>query len=297
MNDAPNLVSMVRWPRLLVAVCAAGMLALTVHVTLVQWLHVSNPSFHSVPAEVLNTLAMVYAAAWLYDCIRSQYGGRSAALHVIVLFAVLACLNGTVRNAFMTGYCSTTTPLRWLFGALSSIRPLAYSAIAAASIAWVCRFRQGGRRLAAGAAAGLGLALVVAPVLALSEQAMYAQLAHLLPSAGWCKLPYGIEIMVPAYLTAIEPALGSFACIAIVWPHLPLRPVVRTASFVVLVLALKKQLLASFLYALLAPGSAVDALVSMGQLSLSAALLGLLTVWGWRWAQRTPVLPHARRGA
>lgn len=293
MNDAPNLFSTVRWPRLLVAICAAGMLALTVHVLAVQWLHVPNPTFQSLPAEALNTVVMVCAAAWLYGCIRLQQSGRSAALHVVVLFAVLSCLNATLRNAFMTGYCSTTAPLRWFFGALSSIRPLLFVAIATASIAGVCRFRQGGPRLAAAVVAGLLLALVVSPGLALSEQAIYAQLAHLLPSAGWCKLPYGADVMVPAYLTTIEPALGCFLCIAIVWPQLPTRPLMRAASFVVLVLALKKQLLAAFLYALLSPGPAVDALVSMGQLVLSTALLALLTVWGWRWVQRTSLSQHA----
>jgi hypothetical protein len=292
MNDAPNLFSTVRWPRLLVAICAAGMLALTVHVVAVQWLHVPNPTFHSLPAEALNTVVMVCAAAWLYGCIRLQQSGRSAVLHVIVLFAALACLNATVRNAFMTGYCSTTTPLRWLFGAMSSIRPLIYLAIATASIAGVCRFRPGGPRLAAAVVAGLLLALVVSPGLALSEQAIYAQLAHLLPSAGWCKLPYGADVMIPAYLTTFEPALGCFLCIAIVWQQLPTRPLMRIGSFVVLVLALKKQLLAPFLYALLTSGSAVDALASMGQLVLSTALLALLTVWGWRWAQRTRLPRH-----
>lgn len=293
MNDAPHLFSTVRWPRLLVALCAAGMLALTVHVAAVQWLHVPNPTFHSLPAEALNTVAMVCAAVWLYGCIRLQPRGRSAALQALVLFAVLACLNATVRNAFMTGYCSTTAPLRWLFGAVSSVRPLIYLAIATASIAGVCRFRQGAPRIAAAVVAGLLLALVVSPGLALSEQAIYAQLSHLLPSAGWCKLPYGADVMIPAYLTTIEPALGGFLCIAIVWPQLPARPLARIASFVALVLALKKQLLAPFLYAVLTPGPALDGLVSMGQLSLSTAVLGLLTVWGWRWAQRAPSSRHA----
>ena len=288
MTHAPNWCATVRWPRLLVAICAAGMLALTVHVTAVQWLHIANPVFNSLPADAVNTLVMVLAGAWLYDCLRPQLSGRSPAWRVIVLFAVLACLNATVRNAFMTGYCSTTTPLRWLFGALSSIRPLAYFAIAAASIAGLCRFRPGAPRLAAGAVVAIVLALVVAPGLALGEQAIYAQLANLLPSAGWCKLPYGMDVMVPAYLTAVEPALGSFACIAIVWSRLPARPFLRTASFVVLVLALKKHLLALFLYAAVTEGSVLDALLSMGQLSLSVAVLGLLTVWGWRWAQRAP---------
>jgi hypothetical protein len=273
------------------------MLALTVHVTVVQWLHVENPAFHSLLADAVNTLVMVYAAVWFYDCLRAQPSGRSPLWSAIVLFAVLACLNATLRNAFMTGYCSTTTPLRWFFGALSCLRPFAYFAIAAAAIAGVCRFRQGAPRLAAGAAAGLLLALVVAPGLALGEQAIHVQLADLLPRAGWCKLPYGMEIMIPAYVTAVEPALASFACIALVWSRLPARPLLRTVSFVLLILALKKQLLASFLYAALTQGSIVDALVSMGQLSLSAAVLGLLTVWGWRWAQRTPNVAHAHAHA
>ncbi|MDG0026293.1 hypothetical protein [Trinickia sp. Y13] len=289
MNEATTIFAGVRWPRLTIGACLTGGLALTIHVVMVQWLKVSNPDFHSPLPEVLNATVMVYAAMWLDRCLRAQYAGRSPALRIFVLFALLACLNATVRNAFMTGYCSTTTPLRWLFGPLSSVSPIVYFAVAAALTAGVCQFRQNGVRLAAGAGVALLLVAVVSPGLSLMEQAAYVQLSALLPSVGWCKLPYGMDVMIPAYLTSVEPALASFACIALVWRYLPERPLLRTVSFVVLILALKKQLLASLLYPFFAPGSALTALASMGQLSLAAAALGLLTVGFWRWVRPVPL--------
>jgi len=292
MNDATTIFAGVRWPRLMIGICLTGGLALTIHVVMVQWLKVSNPDFHSPLPEVLNVVVMVYAAMWLDRCLRAQYAGRSPALRIFVLFVLLACLNGTVRNAFMSGYCSTMTPLRWLFGALSSVRPIAYFAVAAALTAGVGQFRQSEARLAAGVGLALLLVGIVSPGLSIMEQAAYQPLSDLLPSIGWCRLPYGMDVMIPAYLTSVEPALASFACIALVWRYLPERPLFRTVSFVMLILALKKQLLASLLYPFFAPGSALTALASMGQLSLAAAALGLLTVVFWRWAQRVP--PRSR---
>lgn len=289
MNDATTVFAGVRWSRLMIGVCLTGGLALSIHVVMVQWLKVSNPDFHSPLPELLNAMVMVYAAMWLDRCLRAQYAGRSAALRIFVLFVLLACLNATVRNAFMTGYCSTTTPLRWIFGALSSVRPIVYFAVAAALTAGVGQFRREGVRLAAGAGLALLLVAAVSPGLSLMEHAAYGRLSHLLPSVGWCKLPYGMDVMIPAYLTSVEPALASFACIALVWRYLPERALLRTVSFVVLILALKKQLLASLLYPLFAPGSTLTALASMGQLSLAAAALGLSTVGFWRWAQRAPL--------
>lgn len=293
MNDAPTMFAAVRWPRLAVGVCLTGALALSIHIAMVQWLNITNPTFDSVFPELLNAAVMTCAAIWLYGCLQAQPGIRSGAMRIFLLFALLACLNGTVRNAFMTGYCSTTTPLRWFFGALSAVRPAAYFAAAAALTAGACQFRPYWARLAAGVAVALMLVFVVSPGVSMMERAIYAQLSDLLPSAGWCKQPYGVDIMMAAYATTIEPALASFACIALVWRHLPGRPLARTALFVVLILALKKQLLSSFLYPFFTAGPVLMALASMGQLTLAAGALGLLTALFWRWAQRRPVAANA----
>lgn len=286
MSEAPTLFATVRWPRLAVGVCVTGALALSIHIAMVQWLGITNPKFDSVFPEVLNAVVMTYAAMWLYGCLQAQPCMRSGALRVFLLFALLACLNGMLRNAFMTGYCSTTTPLRWFLGALSAMPPAVCFAAAAALTAGAGLVRPQWARLAAGAAVGLALVFVVSPGVSMMERAAYTYLADLIPSAGWCKLPYGFDVTIAAYATTIELSLASFACIALVWRHLPGRSIAQTAWFIVLILALKKQLLASLLYPFFASGPVLVALASMGQLTLAAGALGLLTAGFWRWAQR-----------
>lgn len=293
MSDAPTMFTAVRWPRLAVGVCLTGALALSIHIALVQWLNITNPTFDSPFPEVLNAAVMTCAAMWLYGCLKAQPCIRSGAMRIFVLFVLLACLNGTIRNAFMTGYCSTTTVLRWFFGALSALRPAVWFAAAAVLTAGACQFRAYWARVAAGAAVALMLVFVVSPGVSMMERTLYAHLSDLMPSAGWCKLPYGVDIMIAAYATTIEPALASFACIALVWRHLPGRPFAQTALFVVLILALKKQLLSSFLYPLFSAGPVLKALASMGQLTLAAGGLGLLTALFWHWAQRRPTAASA----
>jgi hypothetical protein len=263
-----------------------GVLALSVHVVMLQVLHVPYPgaALRTKLPEVLNGAIMIWAATWVYDGLRARWNDRSAWVCAATLFALLAGLNETLRAAFMSGYCSTQAPVRWLIGLLASLRPLAAYAAAVGFAVGLSRFRSTQGRQCGCAAAALVSAYFVAPALGAADAVMRTHVAQWMPAGGWCALPYGPNILIPAYLTFVEPVLLCFAYVALVWNRLPGCGLRRTVGFVVLILALKRHLLASFLYAIYAPGPAITALASAGQFSLEAAALGCLTAVSWRWA-------------
>ncbi|WP_162878172.1 hypothetical protein [Trinickia diaoshuihuensis] len=277
----------VRWGRLTLGVVATGVLSLSVHVVMLQVLHVPYPGavLRTKLPDVLNGALMIWAAIWVYDVLRTQWDGRSAWLCLATLFALLAGLNETLRAAFMSGYCSTHTPVRWLIGLLASLRPFTAYAVAAGFAAGIAQFRSKTVRIGGTAAAALVSAYFIGPALVAADAAIRAQAARWMPDGGWCTLPYGIDVLVPAYLTFIEPVFLCFACAILVWNRLPGGAPGRTAAFVLLILALKRHVLASLLYAIYAPGPAMTALASVGQFSLEAAALAGLTAVSWRWAR------------
>lgn len=279
----------VRWGRLTLGVCLTAVLALSVHVAMLQLLQVPYPhaSFHSALPDWLNSAVMLGAAVWLYGSVAEQWRTRPAAFRLFILFALLFCLNEGLRAAVMNGYCSARSWFgRGWFGLLAGVRDAAYFFIAAGLAASIGCFRRTGWRLAGVILSAAVLVFVVSPSLAAMEAAIRAGTAHGIPVDGWCELPYGMDVVLPAYLTFVEPVLASLVCVALVWRRLPGAALSQAASFALLVLALKKQLLMSFLYAAFTPGPILTALASMGQFSLEAAALGFLTASSWRYARK-----------
>jgi hypothetical protein len=289
MDRAPTMLEGIRWGRLAVGVCVTTILGLSVHAVMLQWLHVPYPdtAFRSTAAELLNQATMLWAAVWLYGCLRERLSARSAPFRTFVLFLLLFGLNETLRGAFMNGYCLTGSSFgRAAVGLLSTLPRACTFGLVAGLAAGIGYFQNRGTRLSAGILAVVFLAFVVSPSSAVLEAVIRERVSHWMPVAGWCRLPYGMDVLIPAYLTFLEPVLASFACIALIWRHLPGPAWRHATAYALTILALKKQLWMSFLYAAFGPGPFLTALASMGQFSLEAAALGALTALSWRWARR-----------
>lgn len=287
MKTVARVFEGVRWGRLVCGVLLTTVLGLSVHAVMLQVLHVPYPSavLESKLPEVLNGAIMMWAAIWLYDGLRARQTDCAAWVRVVILFVLLAGLNGTLRGALMNGYCSTREPVRWLIALLLTSHYLIYFAVIAGFAGAMSRFQSNTVRLAGVAAGALLAAFVLTPGLMALDAAISARVAHWVIAGGWCRLPYGMDVLLPAYASFLEPVLACLVCLALIWRCLPVHPLGRVAAFVVLVLALKRQLLMPFLYAAFAPGPAVTALASMGQFSLEAAALAGLTVLSWWWAR------------
>lgn len=278
----------VHWGRLLIGLSLALVLSLSVHAIMLQVLHVPFPSAQIktwVPFQVFTNVALVAGAIWLYGCIRSNHGQRARAFPAFILFILMCGFDETLRAWVMNSYC-TLPPLNsaFFFGFIALSGAL-FPAAAAVLIALTAPYMQ--RRWQQGVGAillGLLLTFAVAPLVSAAQQAGAAYLIDLAPSQGWCKLPYGPNVLVPAYLTFIEPVLACGFSVALGWKYVPRGFWVKISVFMLLALALKKQLFAASFYAAYADLPFWTALSSMGQFSLEAAVLGLTTALSWGWA-------------
>jgi hypothetical protein len=94
-------------------------------------------------------------------------------------------------------------------------------------------------------------------------------------------MPYGAHVLIPAYITYLEPAIGCIAFAALVWPRLAEQPRTSYLRFVGLVLLLRRSLFPPFIYAVAEPGHPFTALASAGQFSLETIALALLAALTW----------------
>ncbi|KVA60533.1 hypothetical protein WI61_24935 [Burkholderia cepacia] len=297
MNIKAHIFSDLSWRRLIIGLCITGVLSLSVHAVMLQWLHVPYPAapMESWLPEFINNVTMVWAANWLYGCLRAQCPSRSSVYRVFVLFLLLTGLNETLRSWFMNGYCSTGQKTQWLYQTLGSLQHVAYYALVATLVATMSGHSKAGWKLAIALALGGLLTFAVTPGLNAASAAVLYHFQDWAPTGGWCQLPYGPVVLIPAYLTFIEPLAACLCCVAFAWRQLGARRFMRACQFALLILALKKQLFMSFLYAIYAPMPAWTALLSMGQFTLEAAALGLCMALSWRYANGSVAIRPSRR--
>lgn len=216
---------------------------------------------------------------------RLRFPSWSVSCLILVLFALLSGLNETLRGGFMNAYCSTPRLTGWIFPTISSIRNGAYYAVIALLAAVVNQFWSISLKFTVATLSAVLLSFIIVPGLGRATAGVMNYFVHLAPSGGWCKLPYRVYVLLPAWLTFIEPVLACLFCVAFAWMHIAELRTTKNFLFMVMVLALKKQLLMAFFYASFAPVPFWTGLLSMGQFTLEAALLGLLTACSWFYAK------------
>jgi hypothetical protein len=130
---------------------------------------------------------------------------------------------------------------------------------------------------------------VAAPLIAMAMGPLLQAMSNLAPQSEWCTLPYGANVLIPAYMTFAEPVVACFAAAAFAWNGLSASRGTRLLQFMVIVVAIKKQLFTPIVYALVAKVSFMAALLSESQFQLEAVALALLTGLAWEWSLARPV--------
>jgi hypothetical protein len=281
ISDAPLRV--LRWPRLAIGMLLAGSAALSVHAVMLQALHVPFPDMSVVNGAckfVIRAIAMgglIALAQYTRDGLRGSFPLRWGAL-----FLIDATLTESlIRAPFMDAYCTTA----WVFPFVSNIPKLLTIALGTAlALLAAPRLALLWQKVAA-AVVIMGITTYIAnPLWGWSLQPIMHSIAALAPQGEWCELPYGADVLIPAYLSFIEPTLGCLGAVALTWDRLSPSRAIRFVQFLVLILAIKNQLITPFVYAAFAKLPLVTALFSEGQFALEAATLALLTGATWEWA-------------
>jgi hypothetical protein len=213
-----------------VCLIAAGFVALSIHVAMlaagVPFPSTRPPIWARWIAQSVSVASVLAFLALALPRLRHlDYLRRT-----LLTFVLLAALKETLRGAIMNGVVTTG----WLFSATTLIQPLVRALIVAALCVFAMRWARSGIRLIAialvvgaisvGASmlSGIVLAPLTARFAALSRPDLY-------------EFPYPLQVMIPAYLTFLEPVIATVVMAAMTWPRLPAGRMSRVASFAALV--------------------------------------------------------------
>jgi hypothetical protein len=280
----------IRWPRLVAGIFLTAVIALSVHVVMLQILGVPFPDLSViVPSfkfliRTVATLGLIFLWQFAGQNLRWSFFKQWGAL-----FLIATMLTETlIRGPFMEGYCTTAL----VFAFVSNTQKVLTIALSSAMIvAATPRLPLAWQKVVAAAAITALTVFAVSPLLGWIMGPVIQSISHLAPQSEWCVLPYGANVLAPAYLTFLEPVLGCLAAAILVWDRLSPSRRLRFAQFTLMVLAIKNQLLMPFVYAVFAKVPFLQALTSEGQFALEAIALVVLTGLTWEWSAKRKLGP------
>ena len=154
--------------------------------------------------RVAQTLALL--VFWQYA---SRDAHRSFFVQWGLLFLIFSMLpENLFRAPFMAGYCTHA----WVFAFVSNIPKLLGIAIVCALVVAASPYlRRAWQQLVAATILAAFAMFALSPLLGMAFAPVMKAIAGLAPQSEWCTLPYGLNVLIPAYLSFAEPTL---ACVA-----------------------------------------------------------------------------------
>jgi len=278
----PRDIRHLDWKRLLPGMLVTLIVALSVHVVMLQILDIPYPNPSGQPAAV--TLAKgvlsVVALAVFFRLARQSLPGPLP-LQAVIVFLLDAGLRESLRGAAMEGF--VTTAYAYSFGhALGRLAPLLIRdfllVLAAGSI----------KRWSLLAPVLLALSATVSFWL---QPAIGAAVGQLLAGLGLQEhedvylMPYGWQVLIPAYATFAEPVISCMIMAALVWPRFAGRSrAVWLVSFAGLAALIRGSLALMALDSFFVPQPLWLAFLSTGQFCFETLALAGLSAVVWRWA-------------
>ena len=266
------------WPKVLAGATLTGFCALSVHVVMLEWLHVPYP--YGYPEDGLPPFLPEAALALAVVCFWRLASDRLAILpraaQCAILFLLLAMLREQlVRKPTMEGVVTTA----WIHSFVANIPMLVpFLVLACLVVPFTPRLATAWQRIGGALAAALLAFAVAGPLFARAFQPLLASIAFL-EHGEVCT--HGPCVEIPAYLTYIEPVTAAFVVVALVWDRLSPRPPLRLAQFVLLLMVMDLSFFRPPVYGLYDPAGFGAGMLSMGQFWLEHLVLALGTAATW----------------
>ena len=273
MNKLSKSVS---WPILTVGAIVTMVVSLSVHAVMLQGFHVPYPSgfpssgWARLPDGILSAFGAIYLSAHLPESIRR----RSFVLRCGLVFLMLATIRETFfRDPFMEFINLSNFTLYPFLDNVPNLLPLAVIAIGVES--WT---RRRHRFIANVVAAALLAAIAGLLVQTLADHAFAGVAAFTESREGHQRygLPYDWHILVPAYLTFLEPVIAALVIGGAVRNNLPRKSLTRFGITAALIVALKGPVVAPFINIHYANTGPLTAFLSFAQFSFETMVLGVL---------------------
>lgn len=277
------IIARPHWIKLGLGALFTAVCALSVHAVMLQGLGIPVPdmslltTWSRYPIQAVAALGLIF----LWQSAAERMPGSLVSRWIALSVVAAMLTEDLVRKPFMEGYCTTA----WTFAFVSNLEPVLSVAVNAALVVGIApKLTSNLRRVVAALAISALTMFVARPLIAAAMGPLLQAMSNLAPQSEWCTLPYGANVLIPAYLTFAEPVVACFAAAAFVWDGLSASRGVRLIQFTLIIVAIKKQLFTPIIYALVATASPASALLSESQFALEAAALAVLTGLSWEWS-------------
>lgn len=255
----------------------SGGVALSLHVFVLQVLHIDTPAISS-PTGVMGWVIRIstYAAVLsLCHFALPSAPGKSVLARTLVIFVLFQMFSEQVfRLPIMNGVVSQSFAYPILAGLISLI-PGLISYVVAGQVA--ARLRSWWKLAIAAVVLAPLLALAVRPPLTYG-MGLLMQKISFLQQPDIYDPPYDWHVLVPAYATYAEPVIGCLCLAALMWKQLSPRFGVRLLQFALVMLFARGMVLIPISFvAAVQPDQRLIALVAIGQFILESALLAVLS--------------------
>jgi hypothetical protein len=269
---------------LLIGMLMTLLVSLSVHVVMLQVLHVPFPEFAGVSiwASFLNMAGAVLAMMLLCSAARPRLALFSKVSQCIIVFLLYVMLKETFRGILMNGVVTTA----WRFDLVAGLPSLTYGLILTTLLVIVTPL------LGSIWAKGMGAGVITAVAMFVLRPALSKAFAPFLKAAQHFdhdeiySFPYGWHVLLPAYVTYAEPVIACMLIAVLVWHSLSTKPVFRLVQFCMLILLIRGMLFPSFVYSFYSKAKLPIAMLSQSQFLFETVSLAVLTALVWQLSAR-----------
>ncbi|MGQ7855991.1 hypothetical protein ACUN24_17295 [Pedobacter sp. WC2501] len=271
------------WLKLTIGIILSTILSLSVHVIMLQEMNVPFPelSVITTPYKFVIRIFSVFGLLFFWHLADKKVNG-SFVKKWAILFLIDAMLTESLfRGAFMDGYCTNSLG----FMLINNIPKLLTIAIICGLVVFTApKLNNLLYKFLAAIALAAVFMFAINPLMVAAWKPVMEKISYLTPTGEWCKLPYGSDVLIPAYISFIEPVLASIAMAMLILNQLAPVKWLRLLLFALLVVTVNYQLLMPLFYVVLHKGPFVSNLASEGQFALESIVLAITTGFTWQWS-------------
>lgn len=266
-----------------IGIVLSTILSLSVHFVMLQGMNVPFPDLVMIPilCKFIIRVFSILGLILFWELADKKVNG-SFTKKCTLLFVIYTMLTEALfRTPFMDGYC--TNAIGFMF--IGNVPTLLAICVTCGLVVFlVPRLNSFLIKFLAAVILAAFYIYFSRPSIGVAWKPVMSAIADLTPTEGWCKLPYGPEVLIPAYISFVEPVLACLTMAVLIWDQLPQAKWIRSLLFLLLVLAIKYELLAPVFYALFSPGSFLKNLESDGQFMLETIVLAITTGFMFEWS-------------
>lgn len=268
-------------------------ISLSIHILMLQVIGVGFPDHSPVPtiSKLLNTWFSVLALFTFYYLGKERLSKKSIAIQTLIVFAIYSMIKESLIRANVMEAVVTTA---WLFPFIKSAPGLLNYFILAFIIVLTNRFLyKKWQLIIASILAAAFIKSVLEPLMGSVFSPVIASYSYLAHEAIY-QMPYGWEVMIPAYLTFAEPVFAAFLILYFIWEKIAVKNIHKIVLTGILISLMKGTLLPLFIYTPYMKLNLTSAMASEGQFTLEFLALGMLATFFWGWYRKPQYLAERR---